>query len=345
MSLGLMMNPDMDLRSMHMFSGPMQPATQDVQYQQQFPVSPSMTAITPLSPVSPVSSPFSQQHSLTTQPLKTLSPANSLGYSNTAMLMNWVEMEKKKLLAGMAPAQQHQTAVLGKRKHSDIVSECGSEGSQGINSNFTGTEALLRPPLAANRVKGQLYLVKGKRKKWDGKRFARCCSVTTCDKLAQGTTAYCKNHGGGTRCSYENCSKAARGGSQLCAAHGGGRRCTFEGCSKAAIGQHFCRKHGGGRQCSHPGCTTSARGKTEYCVSHGGGTRCCVPDCRKSARTNIQGQTLCRRHATSKFSAIDTSAPFMPGMQDYSIASSENDRYFVNAPVTSSNPLYLSLLH
>lgn len=49
------------------------------------------------------------------------------------------------------------------------------------------------------RVKGQIYLVKGMRKRWNGKRFTRCCIRFNCPKLAQGATQLCKAHGRHTR--------------------------------------------------------------------------------------------------------------------------------------------------
>jgi len=98
-------------------------------------------------------------------------------------------------------------------------------------------------PPAADRIKGRVYVVRGALKKWDGKRFARCCRDSMCTKLAQGPTEFCKAHGGGTRCSTQGCKKAARGGSEHCAMHGGGKRCSHEGCTKAAVGNNLCRRH------------------------------------------------------------------------------------------------------
>jgi len=98
-------------------------------------------------------------------------------------------------------------------------------------------------PPACDRIKGRVYVVRGALKKWDGKRFARCCRDSLCTKLAQGPTDYCKAHGGGTRCKTAGCKKAARGGSDCCAMHGGGKRCSHEGCTKAAVGNNHCRRH------------------------------------------------------------------------------------------------------
>jgi hypothetical protein len=145
-------------------------------------------------------------------------------------------------------------------------------------------------------VRGKLYLVMGMRKKWGGKRFARCCSVPVCGKLAQGMTEWCKNHGGGTRCKTEGCPRAARGGSDHCAGHGGGKRCSFKDCLDAAISTSFCRRHGGGRTCKFTGCVKNARGRTDFCVQHGGGVRCSVANCNSSGRGAAGSISLCRRH-------------------------------------------------
>ena len=108
--------------------------------------------------------------------------------------------------------------------------------------DFEGEKATIEPVSRdMERKKGVVYLVKGERKKWDGKRYARCCME--CDKLAQGTTGYCKGHGGGSRCQHEGCVRASRGGSTHCASHGGGKRCESPGCTKAAAGKSLCRKH------------------------------------------------------------------------------------------------------
>jgi len=96
-------------------------------------------------------------------------------------------------------------------------------------------------PCKARRIKGKVYMVKSEWKKWDGKRFARCCKL--CNKLAQGNTYFCKGHGGGLRCAFVACTKASRGSSMLCASHGGGRRCVVQSCKSAAIESGRCRAH------------------------------------------------------------------------------------------------------
>lgn len=109
-----------------------------------------------------------------------------------------------------------------------------------VNSaaNFPGTTFIVPVNL---RKRGAVYLVRGERKKWDGNRFGRCC--TKCDKLAQGNTLLCKNHGGGKRCRIEHCAKASRGSSMLCSVHGGGKRCIITECRKEVAGKLFCRMH------------------------------------------------------------------------------------------------------
>lgn len=48
------------------------------------------------------------------------------------------------------------------------------------------------------------------------------CQFENCGKSAQGSTDFCKAHGGGTRCAWGQgeCDKFARGKSGLCTAHG-----------------------------------------------------------------------------------------------------------------------------
>jgi len=69
------------------------------------------------------------------------------------------------------------------------------------------------------RVRGRYYRVRGVIKRWDGKRFAKCCGVTGCRKLAQGPTTLCKSHGGGARCRFPSCSDAARSCTKFCIQH------------------------------------------------------------------------------------------------------------------------------
>jgi len=186
----------------------------------------------------------------------------------------------------------HLQAASHKRKFADIsILQAASAFNTGSMTNTKRHIPIA--PETNKRIKGELYLVKGERKRWDGRRFAKCCQVQWCDKLAQGTTSFCKNHGGGARCQVHNCSKAARGGSDFCASHGGGKRCTEEGCERAAIGGGVCRKHGGGKQCAMEECTALARGRTGLCVAHGGGARCKLEGCTKSARAHTE---YCLRH-------------------------------------------------
>jgi hypothetical protein len=79
----------------------------------------------------------------------------------------------------------------------------------------------------------------------------QCQYPTGCDKCAQGSTLYCKAHGGGKRCEYpEGCDKSAQGSTMFCKAHGGGKRCQYpEGCDKSAMAgpKQLCKAHGGGK--------------------------------------------------------------------------------------------------
>jgi len=79
------------------------------------------------------------------------------------------------------------------------------------DSRIIPTSETLKPepvftvcPPTSQRLKGKLYVVRGSVKRWDGKRFAKCCAVKVCTKLAQGPTNFCKSHGGGSK--YRDCN-------------------------------------------------------------------------------------------------------------------------------------------
>jgi len=127
------------------------------------------------------------------------------------------------------------------------------------------------------------------------------CQFMGCSKGAQGSTMFCKAHGGGKRCIIKDCNKGAEGSTPLCKGHGGGKRCMYDGggiCTKSVHGGTlFCVAHGGGKRCTVEGCGKSARGRTDHCVKHGGGKRCKVDGCGKSA----QGSTdFCKAHGGGK---------------------------------------------
>lgn len=50
------------------------------------------------------------------------------------------------------------------------------------------------PPDLRKRVRGGYYYVKDTIKKWDGKRFSKCCVAKDCFRLSQGRTLFCKRH-------------------------------------------------------------------------------------------------------------------------------------------------------
>ncbi|KAK3278323.1 hypothetical protein CYMTET_13729, partial [Cymbomonas tetramitiformis] len=73
----------------------------------------------------------------------------------------------------------------------------------------------------------------------------KCCWAEGCTKFSQGSTPYCKAHGGGRRCQSEGCPKSAQGTTPFCVAHGGGKRCQVEGCTKSGFANtSFCKAHG-----------------------------------------------------------------------------------------------------
>lgn len=73
--------------------------------------------------------------------------------------------------------------------------------------------------ISGPRVKGEIYIVGGIKKKWDGSRFARCCQVLNCCKHSQGASLYCKVHGGFVKCKKSGCTNKRRGGSVFCNSH------------------------------------------------------------------------------------------------------------------------------
>jgi len=150
-------------------------------------------------------------------------------------------------------------------------------------------------PRVALRVAGEIYKKPdGTLAKWDGKQFRKICKENGCDKSVQGSTGFCKAHGGGKRCKAKDCDKSARASTDFCCAHGGGKRCKKKDCDKGAEGStSFCIKHGGGKRCQKNGCDKSAHGLSGLCIGHGGGKRCKAKDCDKSARGSTD---FCFRH-------------------------------------------------
>nr|CAB3485916.1 unnamed protein product [Digitaria exilis] len=128
-----------------------------------------------------------------------------------------------------------------------------------------------------------------------------------CTRGAEGSTPFCKGHGGGKRCLFEGggvCPKSVHGGTSFCVAHGGGKRCNVPGCTKSARGRSdCCVKHGGGKRCKFDECNKSAQGSTDFCKAHGGGKRCAWDTgCDKFARGR---SGLCAAHATQMASKLE----------------------------------------
>lgn len=146
-------------------------------------------------------------------------------------------------------------------------------------------------------------------------------------KGAEGSTPFCKGHGGGKRCTSEGCTKSVHGGTLFCVSHGGGKRCGMDGCTKSARGRtSFCVRHGGGKRCKYEGCTKSAQGSTDFCKAHGGGKRCswgqvssdfgvqAAAPCDKFARGK---SGLCASHAAQvEEGTMHTGAPLDLPIQD-----------------------------
>jgi hypothetical protein len=105
-----------------------------------------------------------------------------------------------------------------------------------------------------------------------------------CTRGAEGSTPFCKGHGGGRDVGV--CPKSVHGGTSFCVAHGGGQRCIAPGCTKSARGRSdHCVKHGGDKRCRVDGCDKSVQGSMGLCKAHGGGKRCAWSvGCEKFAR-------------------------------------------------------------
>jgi hypothetical protein len=118
----------------------------------------------------------------------------------------------------------------------------------------------------------------------------------------------CVLHGGGKRCDQDGCSKSAQGSTQFCKAHGGGAcgpslvacvrwREVWLGIRMAVRSDTGQFAHAG-KRCQHDDCAKSARGNTGFCGAHGGvGARCERPQC--PGRALSRGVPLCMQHASA----------------------------------------------
>ena len=62
----------------------------------------------------------------------------------------------------------------------------------------------------------------------NGLRMPNCLYFHGCSKLAQGSTDFCTEHGGGYRCQQDGCETGAIGTTGFCSKHGYMRRCLHE---------------------------------------------------------------------------------------------------------------------
>jgi len=155
----------------------------------------------------------------------------------------------------------------------------------------------MAPKSTKDAKKNTIYRRLGKFGRWKAcsNKWLRVCNHTfedgsQCLAYEQGSTGFCKSHGGGKRCQATNedgspCPKSAIGSTNFCVGHGGGKRCQATNkdgspCPTAAHGStDFCKYHGGGKRCQATNedgspCPKSAQGSTDFCKSHGGGKRC-----------------------------------------------------------------------
>ena len=58
----------------------------------------------------------------------------------------------------------------------------------------------------------------------------RKCVEHGCEKVSQGKSGKCIQHGGGKRCVIKDCPRGAQGKTDKCKAHGGGKRCVIKDC-------------------------------------------------------------------------------------------------------------------
>jgi len=121
------------------------------------------------------------------QPLQIYSPGNSRSStpSSSSNSVCWHDFAESLGIHSLS-----STPTTTPKSHSTLRSQSASIESL-KTTDYSGTM-----PSGEVRIKGVIYVIKGMRKKWDGKRFARCCIF--CDKLAQGGTDCCKSHGYGT---------------------------------------------------------------------------------------------------------------------------------------------------
>jgi hypothetical protein len=178
--------------------------------------------------------------------------------------------------------------------------------------NFATLDQLTAPPADKNTIrKGDVHILKGVAKAWDGRQWRKVCTVRGCAKYAVAN-ARCTRHSGSNTCMFndetgnEMCHSKAKKLSHYCASHESGRVCNAtsangDACSELAVPtSEFCVLHHS--LCSATGCTEKSKPGTEYCEQHASQGLCkfvCVAEGKDASACGAlaRGTTgLCNKH-------------------------------------------------
>jgi hypothetical protein len=175
--------------------------------------------------------------------------------------------------------------------------------------NFATLDQLTAPPADKSAIrKGDVHILKGVAKAWDGRQWRKICTVRGCAKYAVAN-ARCTRHSGSNTCMFndetgnEMCHSKAKKLSHYCASHESGRVCSAtsangDTCRELAVPtSEFCVLHHS--LCSATGCTEKSKPGTEYCEQHASEGLCkfvCVAEGSACAAPARGTTGLCNRH-------------------------------------------------
>jgi hypothetical protein len=183
------------------------------------------------------------------------------------------------------------------------------------------TEDTERPkptiPKKNDRIKGEIYIVDGDRKRWSGNAFYRICSRCDSTVKDKGLCTYCLNNDKPRKnprkykpvfiSKIDIPPKSERVKGQIFIGEDKIRR-RWNGksllklclkCDSCAFFGKLCKKHGCPK-CKKDKCKNKAKAPNfDFCISHGGGHRCQIKDCPTSARPR-GGNKFCVRHGGGK---------------------------------------------
>jgi hypothetical protein len=144
--------------------------------------------------------------------------------------------------------------------------------------NFATLDQLTAPPADKSTIrKGDVHILKGVAKAWDGRQWRKVCTVRGCAKYAISNYR-CTRHSGSNACMFidetgnEMCHSKAKKLSHYCASHESGRVCIAtsangDACRELAVPtSEFCVLHHS--LCSATGCQEESKPGTEYCEQH-----------------------------------------------------------------------------